>query len=269
MTTDAENIWDRAYKIPWNDPGFSKRMLIEHLSQDHDKASRRSEWIQKQVAWIHKHLLCGKPSRVLDLGCGPGLYSHRLASLGHNCLGIDFGPASIEYALKHRPDRPICDFILGDIRHIEFSGPNDLVMVLFGEVNAFSPEEVRQIFRKAHASCQADGQLIVEASTPASVKAIGTAEASEYDCESGLFSDHPYRCRTENHWLPDEQAAIQTFSITGTDTGQTRVYRNTLKAWSENEMINLLGEAGFTMTSQCEAWPSNTDTLQLWLARKG
>lgn len=35
---------------------------------------------------------------MLDLGCGPGLYSHRLATLGHRVHGIDFGPASIAYA---------------------------------------------------------------------------------------------------------------------------------------------------------------------------
>ena len=37
-------------------------------------------------------------ARVLDLGCGPGLYTTRLAKLGHTCVGIDFSPASIAYA---------------------------------------------------------------------------------------------------------------------------------------------------------------------------
>ena len=30
--------WHGAYKIPWEDPDFSKRMLAEHLAQDHDMA---------------------------------------------------------------------------------------------------------------------------------------------------------------------------------------------------------------------------------------
>ena len=157
MNTNTNSIWNRAYKIPWDDPDFSRRMLNEHLSQDHDMASRRSEWIDKQVTWIHEHLLQAKPSSILDLGCGPGFYSHRLAKLGHDCRGIDFGPASIEYALRHRPDESMCDFALCDIRQVEFGGPYDLVMLLFGEVNVFSPAEVRQILRKAHASCQPGG----------------------------------------------------------------------------------------------------------------
>ena len=85
-------------KIPWNDPVFSARMLREHLSQAHDAASRRFETIDKHVAWIHRTILAGRPAKILDLGCGPGLYASRLARLGHTCAGIDFSPASIAYA---------------------------------------------------------------------------------------------------------------------------------------------------------------------------
>ena len=73
-------------------------MLKEHLSQEHDAASRRAAIIDGQVAWIHDHLLQGNPTRILDLCCGPGLYANRLARLGHRCVGIDFSPASIAYA---------------------------------------------------------------------------------------------------------------------------------------------------------------------------
>ncbi len=87
--------WAEGEKIPWNEPGFSARMLHEHLSQDHDAASRRSMVIDRQVDWIHQSLLWGNPARVLDLGCGPGLYTSQLARRGCSCTGIDFSPASI------------------------------------------------------------------------------------------------------------------------------------------------------------------------------
>ena len=34
-----------------------------------------------------------------------GFYLHRLVTLGHRGFGIDFGPASIEYANRNNPDR--------------------------------------------------------------------------------------------------------------------------------------------------------------------
>jgi 2-polyprenyl-3-methyl-5-hydroxy-6-metoxy-1,4-benzoquinol methylase len=75
-------------------------MLAEHLTQAHDRASRRSTIIDQHTAWIHETLLQWQPATILDLGCGPGLYSNRLAALGHTCVGIDYSPASIAYAQK-------------------------------------------------------------------------------------------------------------------------------------------------------------------------
>ena len=42
--------WLPTAQIPWDDADFSRRMLAEHLSQDHALASRRTEWIDRQAA---------------------------------------------------------------------------------------------------------------------------------------------------------------------------------------------------------------------------
>ncbi|MCB2154428.1 class I SAM-dependent methyltransferase [bacterium] len=265
MTEDQ--IWAGAYKIPWNDPDFSRRMLKEHLTQDHDMASRRLDWIERQVAWIHRELLAEKASRVLDLGCGPGLYSRRLSELGHTVQGIDFGPASIEYAQQNNSHPSRCEFILGDIRESAFGGPHDLVMLLFGEMNVFSPAEIRAILVKARKSLDpAGGQLIAEAQTFASTYDSGHADASEYEAESGLFSDRPHRCRTVSHWFADAGVAMQEFTITDRESGEEEHFRSTTKAWKTEEFEALFAEAGFARAAPREDWPTNTDCLQLWHA---
>lgn len=38
--------------LPWGDPAFRERMLREHLSQDHELASRRLETVERQVERI-------------------------------------------------------------------------------------------------------------------------------------------------------------------------------------------------------------------------
>ncbi len=231
-------------------------------------ASRRVEWIDKQVAWIHETILSGQSSRILDLGCGPGFYSHRLTMLGHRCHGIDFGPASIEYANQNNPNSSRCEFVLGDIRRIDFGGSYDLAMILFGELNVFPPEEALAILHKAHASLSRGGWLIVEPQTPDAVEHSGRAEPSEFSCETGLFSDKPHRCRTENQWLDKQQVAVQVFHVTELDTDTTRTFRSTTKAWSDDDLQALLSEAGFSGTSGCPEWPCNTPNLALWSARR-
>ena len=41
--------WAEGDNIPWSEPGFSERILAEHLSQAHDAASRRFEIIDKHA----------------------------------------------------------------------------------------------------------------------------------------------------------------------------------------------------------------------------
>ncbi|MDP6543482.1 MAG: methyltransferase domain-containing protein [Phycisphaerae bacterium] len=266
MTAQNDNIWHGSYKIPWNDPDFSRRMLAEHLAQDHDLASRRTEWIDRQVAWIHDDLLGGQPASILDLGCGPGFYSHRLTMRGHRCYGIDFGPASIEYALRHNPDESRCTFVLGDIRQVAFGGPYDLAMILYGELNVFSPAEALAVLRKAHTALTATGRLIVEMQTPQTVHRTGLSEPTEQDSESGLFSDRPHHCQTESQWLPEQQAAVQTFHITEAGSERAKEFRSTTQAWPDRNLIALFRNAGFHEASPRNDWPSNTDNLKLWLA---
>ena len=106
-----------------NDADFSRRMPREHLAQDHDAASRPSPAIDQHVAWIHHTVLGGRQSSILDLGCGPGFYTHRFVKLGHACKGIDFGPASIDYARQNHAGV----FVLGNVLTEEYGAGYDLV----------------------------------------------------------------------------------------------------------------------------------------------
>ena len=134
--------WAEGEKIPWDEPGFSGRMLAEHLSQAHDAASRRSETIDRHVRWIHNELLGCAATRVLDVACGPGLYASRLARLGHECVGIDFSPASIAHAAAAAErDRLACTYRREDICAADFGTGFGLAMLIFGELNVFRPRE--------------------------------------------------------------------------------------------------------------------------------
>ena len=266
MQPHDPNLWNGDYKLPWHDPAFSARMLAEHLSQDHDMASRRTYWIDLQVEWIHESLLQKQPARILDLGCGPGFYVTRLTRRGHHCHGIDIGPASIDYARRHAPDSTHCTFTQGDLRHIPFGGPYDLVMFLFGELNVFSPAEILGILRKARASLTPPGRLVCEIQTPEAVENVGRSPSTEERHEAGLFSPHPHRRNTDNRWLPDQRVTVQTFTITEDGQPGPCVYRSTTQAWPDDELTKLLHSAGFQAVTRSTDWPCNTPALTLWIA---
>lgn len=238
--------WSAGEKIPWNEPGFSKRMLKEHLSQDHDMASRRASIIDRQVEWIFQSILGGQAGRVLDLGCGPGLYTSRLARRGCDCRGIDFSPASIAYARAQAEGEGLkCDYVQGDMRQIDFGSGYDLAMLLFGELNVFIRADAHLILKKAHQSLTSGGRLLLEPHTFDAVKRIGGTPSSWYSAGAGLFSEKPHLCLTEAFWDEASATATQRYWIVETESEQVTPYGSTMQAYSKEAYRNLLGEAGF------------------------
>jgi SAM-dependent methyltransferase len=242
--------WAEGEKIPWSDPDFSRRMLREHLTQKHDAASRRTRIIRRQVDWIHQAVLQGKPGRILDLGCGPGLYTSRLARLGHICFGIDFSPASIAYARKDARKKSLdCSYQLDDLRRADFGRGYDLVMFVFGEFNVFRPEDAGKLLKKAHRALKTGGTLLLEVSTFDAVEQLGEQPSMWYSEDSGLFSDEPHLCLMESFWDAAHSVATERYLILDAQTAAVRCYASSTQAYPDDGFRSLLAEAGFREVS--------------------
>ena len=247
--------WGEGDNIPWDEPGFSRRMLEEHLSQEHDAASRRFATIDQHVDFIHQRLLSGRPAQLLDLGCGPGLYTSRLARLGHTCTGIDYSPASIDYAEKQAARESLpCTYIRQDLRTADFGDGYDLVMLIFGELNVFEPSQARSILEKAFRALNSGGTLLLEPHTYDAVRRMGTEPQSWYSSPSGLFSDQPHLCLMEHFWHVDRRAATTRYDIVDANTGGVTRCAQTLQAYTDDEYRTLLVECGYTDIAILPSW---------------
>ncbi len=245
--TSPPEPWAEGDKIPWHDPDFSRRMLREHLSQAHDAASRRTIIIDEHVEWIQREVLHDRASRVLDLGCGPGLYSSRLAQRGHTCVGIDFSPASIEYAREVAQSQQLaCEYRLADLRQAEYGTGYDLAMFIFGELNPFRPAEAQRILSKAYATLNEGGRLLLEVSMFAAVQRQGHQRATWYTLEQGLFSDRPHMCLFESFWHEAQAVAIERFYIIDAETGEVTQHSISSQAYTDEQYRQLVQSAGFT-----------------------
>ncbi|MHB9139038.1 MAG: class I SAM-dependent methyltransferase [Victivallaceae bacterium] len=239
--------WTEGEKIPWNEPRFSRRMLKEHLSQEHDWASRRWVIIDKHVKWIAQDLLNRRPGKVLDLGCGPGFYASRLTRAGCQCKGIDFSPAVIEYAIAQAetmPSKP--EYVLDDIKTAEYGGDFDLVMLLFGEFNVFSPENIANIMQKSFTALKPGGILLIEPSTFEYVKNVGTKCTYWSGGVSGLFSDSPHLVLKEAFWIEKQSVAVERVYIIDAETAEVTRCSSSIQAYKPNELREMLSHAGFT-----------------------
>lgn len=247
--------WQTWSKIPWDEPGFSTRMLANHLSQEHDWASRTNTVIDGQVAFIHAQLPFG--ARILDLGCGPGLYTSRLSTLGHQCTGVDFSPASINYA-RELPGADSITYIHEDIKSFQAAGTFDAVLLLFGEINAFSLRDAAIILENAVLALRPEGKLFIEAHSFEAVKEIGILPLAWQTLKTGLFSDRPHLYLEEHFWNEALAIAMTRYYILDADSNETSEYPALMQAYSNAQYAEMLQFAGLARVEPVSAadWPT-------------
>lgn len=250
--------WEAGDKIPWNDPEFSLRVLHNHLAQDHDWASRRQELIERQLVWLRDQL--APASSVLDLACGPGLYTERLAEMGHRCRGVDFSPASITYARTRaeRENLP-AEYILEDIRLYQTSDKFDCVLFIFGEFNVFTEADAKLILSRAAGFLRPGGLLVLEGHSFEAVRETGMNSATWWTCEqeAGLMSARPHLCLQENNWDEATATATTRYFIVDAATAEVKMFSTSMTGYTMGRYEQMLTEAGFhsPRVLSPEQWP--------------
>ena len=111
----------------WTDEHTSEMMLSFHLNEDIDVSSRNAKFIDRSVEWIDSYFNVVAGTKIADFGCGPGLYTERLAQRQAEVTGIDFSKRSIQYAREvalrdglpiHYVNRNYLDFETDDRFHL-------------------------------------------------------------------------------------------------------------------------------------------------------
>ena len=249
-------------RIPWGDPAFSARMLREHLSQEHDRASRRLPLVEGQVTWMHDVLLGARPGRVLDLGCGPGLHTSRLAARGHRCVGIDVSPAAIAHARQEAErDGLDCEYVRGDLREVDWGGDFDAISLWFGEFNTFAPGEAAKLLDALARALAPDGRAVLELHEPDYVRALGEEPRTWTAREAGLFADEPHLTLRESRWHPEQAATVERYVVYRA-AGGPQVFAQTTQAYGDEDLDALFGDAGLVVEGRYESLTGDPDAAE-------
>ena len=191
-------------------------------------------------------MLANQPTSILDLGCGPGFYTERLTRLGHTCQGIDYSPASIEYAISTaRRDKLACTYVCQDIRQADFPSAIGLVMLIYGEFNVFRLTDAKMLLDKAWQALKPSGTLLLEPHSYNLVVKMGNKHPSWYTSPGGLFSELPHLVLKEYFWDAGLHAATIRYYIMDTQSRQVPRYAQSFQAYKDDEYRSLLTEHGF------------------------
>ena len=241
----------------WDDPHISSQMLAIHLNPDIDAASRRPETIDRSVKWLIENLGLKTGDAVLDLGCGPGLYTSRFARAGFQVTGVDYSHRSIDYATKYATENNL------NIAHryqnyLELSDENkyDLALLIFGDFCPLNPEQRTKLLKNVRRALKPNGKFVLDVSTRECRRKYGNKNGWQA-LESGFWKPGPHLVLEEGFDYPEQSIWLDQYTVIEAD-GKMSVYRNWFQDYTPEPIANELAQNGFAVES---AWGDLAGTL--------
>lgn len=177
----------------WTDPHISEKMLSYHLDGDVAMASRTSEFIGRSLTWLASYAEIGRGTAVLDLGCGPGLYSNPIAALGAQVVGIDFSARSLRHARLAKPTKDTSPtYIDGNYLDVDIPGSFDLILLAMCDYCALSPTQRYTLLNRVRSLLRANGRFIFDVYGLASMRDREETVNYEPRLMDGFWSADPY-----------------------------------------------------------------------------
>ena len=236
-------LWQRSELPFWNDEHISKGMLEAHLSPDTDAASRKPETIDNTVKWLSQ--VIPEKARLLDLGCGPGLYTKKLSALGYEVTGMDFSKRSIDYAKEHDA---LTGYVFKDYLEMDYCGEFDAVIMIYCDYSALTAPERKKILSNIKKALKPNGIFIFDVFSQSHF--IGKSEyASWYTDNAGgsFWNEKPHIC-LEAEYEYENHTVFADKSVVITDSGVCE-YIIWDTAYTEERLKNELAASGFEVKS--------------------
>ena len=253
MTQDMNNVQPYAYgsHIMWTDPYISKKLLAVHLDPVNAAASRTPQAIEDTVTCIHKRIKPG--SRILDLGCGPGLYTARLAALGHKVTGVDFSENSIDYA-KTRPEAALYAIHYEHANYLDlnYSEEFDFVMMIYCDFGVLIPDDRNRLIEVIRKALKPGGIFFFDAITENAADRLTYGTSWETETASGgFYSPEAYICLNDDRRFPDQKATLEQHLIVFED-GSSKLYRFWNHYFNKEDVKRMFLPHGFSEVEAIE-----------------
>jgi 2-polyprenyl-3-methyl-5-hydroxy-6-metoxy-1,4-benzoquinol methylase len=177
----------------WTDEHVSSRMLAHHLDGSSDVSSRKTEFIEESVAWIVRRFGLSEGVSVADFGCGPGLYTIRLAASGADVTGVDFSERSLRCAREHARTRGMSiDYVCVNYLDYESDRRFDLITLIMCDFCALSPDQRRVLLDKFRAHLKPGGALLFDVYSLCAFDAREEQARYAPNLLDGFWSSAPY-----------------------------------------------------------------------------
>lgn len=240
-------LYEKGTHLMWSDPWISEQLQETHLDPELDLATRKESSIKRTIDWIlsqSKSAPGSERKSILELGCGPGLYTERLAAMGHSVAGVDISRRSLRTA-RERAEKKGLSIEYRQSSYLELDPETDnydLIYLIYTDICVLNPGEMALLVKWVHKALKPGGLFLFDVNN--AIRMEEKVGSRNWDVsEKGFWSDSPYLSLSDSiPYLEDKTILEQHLVITD---AETRIYRFWMRFFDRESLTDLLTPLGF------------------------
>ena len=207
-------------------------------------------WSAYLIGLLREYGICD--GLVLELGCGTGSMTERLAMAGYDMIGSDLSPDMLEIAMEKKDASGLnILYLLQDMREFELYGTVRAIVSVCDSMNYILEEEdLLQVFRLANNYLDPGGMFIFDLNTAKKYRDMGETTIAENREEASFI--------WENYF--DEEEKINEYDLTlfirDEEDGRFDRFEefHEQRAYSLTEIGELIRESGMELIAMYDAF---------------
>jgi len=241
---EKPSVYEPGDAVMWTDPYISKQLLEIHLNPDIDAATRKPQSIDKILEFIENH--CEDPGmQILDLGCGPGIYTEKIALKGHHVTGIDFSENSINYAHKTAHlNKSNAKYICQNYLALNYQEKFDLIMMIYTDFGVLVPDDRKRLLQNVFQALKPGGIFIFDVLNDKNLDAKFPEQQSWNVSNGGFWRERPYLELVNGFRYNKENVYLKQHTIID-QTGSCTKYRFWTHYFKTSTLVPMLADHGF------------------------
>ena len=232
----------------WANEHTSKQMLEYHLNESIDVSSRNKSFIERSVEWMVSQFGIDGETEIADFGCGPGLYTTRLAERGAIVTGIDFSKNSLKYAKQVAEQKGLeINYVHTNYFDFETTHRFDLITMIMCDFCALSPEQRKIMLLKFSSLLKSGESVLLDVYSLNNFNQKDESASYELNQLNGFWSQQDYYCFVNTFKYEKEKVTLDKYTII--EESRTRIVYNWLQHFSEESLRKEFEENGFEVES--------------------
>lgn len=237
-------LYERTGEPFWDDEHISRGMLAAHLDPEFEGASRSFAFMDRSVAWIARVAPPAAHPRLLDLGCGPGLYAERFARAGFEVTGVDLSRRSIEHARESARGQGLAiDYRCQDYLALDLDATFDAAVMIYCDYGALSADERRAVLQRIQGRLRPGAALVLDVFSRRFLEAFEERSSWEHHANGGYWNPGPHIEIQRSRAFPDEAATLEQIAVVAPEGAKTYHLWNT--CFTRETLASELEAAGF------------------------